>query len=74
MHAVYSPLDALALARSDRRSTVVFLGVGFETTAPGVARTLKWAGMDRVSNFLVLSAHKTMPQAMKALVEGQEPT
>ncbi len=73
VHAVYSPLDALALARSDRRSTVVFLGVGFETTAPGVARTLKWAGMDRVSNFLVLSAHKTMPQAMKALVEGQRP-
>jgi hydrogenase expression/formation protein HypD len=70
---VYSPLDALESARRDPASTAVFLGVGFETTVPAVARTLRAARDQGVANFLVLSAHKTMPRAMEALV-GDEKT
>jgi hydrogenase expression/formation protein HypD len=69
---VYSPTDALAMARQDASRLVVFLAVGFETTAPGVAVTLRAAWEEGVSNYLVLSAHKTMPRAMEALVTGGE--
>jgi len=67
---VYAPADALAYAGAERSQTVVFLGVGFETTAPGVALTLRAAREEAVSNYLVLCAHKTMPHAMEALVTG----
>ncbi|MCL5734544.1 MAG: hydrogenase formation protein HypD [Actinobacteria bacterium] len=69
---VYAPADALAFAREHASQTVVFLGVGFETTAPGVALTLRAARDDNVSNYLVLCAHKTMPRAMEALVAGND--
>ena len=69
---VYAPADALAYARSDASRTVVFLAVGFETTAPGVALTLKAAKEERVSNYLVLCAHRTMPRAMEALVADHD--
>ncbi len=65
---VYSPEDALALAEKTPAREVVFLGVGFETTAPGVAWTIKEARRKNVRNFSVLCAHKTMPQAMRALL------
>lgn len=68
VEVVYAPADALAYARSDASRIVVFLAVGFETTAPGVALTLKAAREEGVSNYLVLCAHKTMPRAMAALV------
>ena len=70
MQVVYSAADALALARNDPSRIVVFLGVGFETTTPGVALTIATAGREGISNYLVLSAHKTMPRAMEALVAG----
>lgn len=72
VEVVYAPGDALARARADSSRTVVFLAVGFETTAPGVALTLKAARDDRLANYLVLSAHKTMPRAMEALVADQD--
>jgi hydrogenase expression/formation protein HypD len=65
---VYSPSDALVLARECPSKKVVFLGVGFETTAPTVAWAIWRAARDDVRNFSVLCAHKTMPRAMDALV------
>jgi hydrogenase expression/formation protein HypD len=72
VRVVYSPSDALEVARSDPSQTVVFLGVGFETTVPTVALTLQAAHEEKTENFTVLTAHKTMPRAMEALVEGGE--
>ena len=65
---VYSPRDAVAVARAEPEREVVFLGVGFETTAPTVAAAILEAKRSGVKNFSVLCAHKTMPQAMRALV------
>jgi hydrogenase expression/formation protein HypD len=70
VRVVYSPIDALALAKAESARTVVFLAVGFETTTPAVALTVKAAREQGVSNYLVLAAHKTMPGAMEALVRG----
>jgi hydrogenase expression/formation protein HypD len=69
---VYSPLDALALARRNPARPVVFLGVGFETTAPGVAAALLQAEDEGVSNFNVLSLHKLTPPAMRAILDAGE--
>jgi hydrogenase expression/formation protein HypD len=60
------------LARENPDKQVVFLGVGFETTAPTVAWTIKKASQDGVMNFSALCAHKTMPFAMEALLKDQE--
>lgn len=68
---VYSPTDALTLARQHPSRHVVFLGVGFETTAPTVAFNIWMAARDGVTNFHVLCAHKTMPRAMEALLKDQ---
>jgi hydrogenase expression/formation protein HypD len=65
---VYSPSDALALARDNPDDTVVFIGVGFETTAPGMAATVKMARAEGLSNFKVLSFHKLVPPALEALL------
>lgn len=63
-----SPLDALELAQKERERQVVFLGVGFETTAPLTASTVERAKDLGLTNFSVLSGHKTMPQALRALL------
>ena len=67
---VLSPLDALELAQAQPRRQVVFFAVGFETTAPLTASTLELAYELGLSNFSVLSAHKTMPAALRALLGG----
>jgi hydrogenase expression/formation protein HypD len=72
VRVVYSPSDALELARSEPSRTVVFLAVGFETTAPTVALTVRAAREEGILNFMVLTAHKTMPRAMEALLQGGE--
>lgn len=69
---VYSPLDALQIAREHPAREVVFLGVGFETTAPGVAATLLEAERSAVHNFSVLSLHKLTPPAMRAILDAGE--
>lgn len=68
---VLSPLEALEIARMEKHRQIVFLGIGFETTAPGVAATIIAAGQAGIENFSVLSAHKIMPPAMKALTSGE---
>ncbi len=72
VQVVYSPLDALAMARQHPDLRVVFLGIGFETTAPTTAGALVAAARDGVKNFSVLSAHKTMPNALSALLTSGE--
>ena len=69
---VYSPLDGLALAEKHPERTVVFLGVGFETTAPTIAAALVTARRKGVTNFLVLCAHKTIPAPMAVLADDPE--
>jgi hydrogenase expression/formation protein HypD len=70
---VYSILDALTIAKNNRRKKVVFLGIGFETTAPASAAGILKARMAGLRNFYVYSAHKVMPPAMETLIdEGVE--
>ena len=66
---VYSPMDALTLAAANPRQTVVFLGIGFETTAPTVAATLSMAESRGLDNFTVFSLHKLVPPALRALLD-----
>lgn len=70
VRVVYSPLDALQIARDNPARPVVFLGVGFETTAPAVAATLLQAEAQGVPNFYLLSLHKLTPPAMRALLDA----
>ncbi|MEG0306382.1 MAG: hydrogenase formation protein HypD [Clostridium sp.] len=65
---VYSPLEALKIAKNNCDKEVVFLAVGFETTAPLIALTIKEARRNGINNFSVLHALKTMPNTMTALV------
>lgn len=68
----YSPMDAVTIARANRDKEVIFLGIGFETTAPLVAAAVLAARQQSLANFSVLSAHKTMPRAMQALLDADE--
>jgi hydrogenase expression/formation protein HypD len=68
VRVVYSPLEALELARENRQKRVVFYGVGFETTAPAVAATVIAARGEGLSNFSLLSLHKLIPPAIAALL------
>jgi hydrogenase expression/formation protein HypD len=68
VHVVYSPMDALDLARRDPAGTIVFLGVGFETTAPTVALAIDRAAEEGIRNFRVLAGHKLVPPALHALL------
>lgn len=68
IEVVYSPRDALALARRRPERRIVFLAVGFETTAPTIAAALAEAEAAGVRNFLVLPGNKVMPPPMRALV------
>jgi hydrogenase expression/formation protein HypD len=69
---VYSPRDALATAQRDPDRRIVFLAVGFETTAPTIAATISEAEASGVDNFIILPGNKVMPPPMRALVEDQE--
>ncbi len=68
---VFSTLDALAIAREHPDRQIVFLGVGFETTAPTVATAIKTAANERIPNFSVLCAHKLVMPALEALLAGE---
>ncbi len=72
VRVVYSPMDALEIARDNKDKKVVFLGVGFETTAPGTAACVEDAARGNVKNFFVLCAHKTMPAALEAIAGDAE--
>jgi hydrogenase expression/formation protein HypD len=66
---VLSALDSLEIARINPGKKIIFLGIGFETTAPGTAVTIKQAEKENINNFFLLSAHKLMPPAMEAIIK-----
>jgi hydrogenase expression/formation protein HypD len=66
---IYSVMEALEIARTNPEKQVIFLGIGFETTAPATAAAIVEAKKGNLTNFFVLSAHKVMPPVMKALSE-----
>lgn len=67
IRVVYSPLDALAAAGQMPDRQVVFLGIGFETTAPTVGATIQQAKEMGLANFSVLSLHKVVPPALEVI-------
>ena len=69
---VYSTLDALDIARRNPDRSVVFLGVGFETTAPTTAAALLHAEQEGLPNFYVLCLHKLTPPATRAILDAGE--
>jgi hydrogenase expression/formation protein HypD len=69
---VYSALDALAIARATPERPVVFLGVGFETTAPTIAAAILQADQEGLRHFSVLSLHKLTPPATRAILDAGE--
>ena len=69
---VYSSLDALSIARANSDRALVFLGIGFETTAPTVAATILQAQAEGLGNFSVLSLHKLTPPATQAILDAGE--
>jgi hydrogenase expression/formation protein HypD len=69
---VYSPLDALALARKNPDRDVVFFGLGFETTMPSTALTLLRAAEDGVGNFTIFCNHILVPPPIRALLQDKD--
>ena len=67
---VYSPVDALALAEKNPDKEVIFLGVGFETTAPGTAACILQAAQIKLKNFSVLCLLKNTEPALRTLIQG----
>jgi hydrogenase expression/formation protein HypD len=67
---VYSPLDAVTLARQNPEREVVFFAVGFETTAPANAMAVKHAKALGLTNFSVLASHVLVPPAMEAILSS----
>lgn len=69
---VYSPLDAVRIAKENPDKEIVFLAVGFETTAPTIALSVEIAKRESINNYSILQSIKTMPATMKALVLDEE--
>jgi hydrogenase expression/formation protein HypD len=72
VRVVYSPLDAVAIAAAEPGREIVFLGVGFETTAPAIAGAILAAREREVPNFSVLASIRTIPGAMAILAADPE--
>jgi hydrogenase expression/formation protein HypD len=66
---VFSGLDSLEIARCNPLKKVIFLGIGFETTAPGTAVTMMQAKEQDINNLLLLCAHKVMPPAIETIIK-----
>jgi hydrogenase expression/formation protein HypD len=71
IRVVLSSEDALQLAKDNPTKTVVFIAVGFETTTPATAVVIKEAAEQNIENFCILSGHKLVVPAMKALLGGK---
>jgi hydrogenase expression/formation protein HypD len=72
VRVVYSPFDAVEIARQEPDKQIVFFGVGFETTMPATALAILTAAAANLKNFSVFSVHKTMPAALRALLSSGE--
>ncbi|MEU8271467.1 hydrogenase formation protein HypD [Sphaerisporangium sp. NPDC049002] len=69
---VYSPLDALKIARENPGKQVVFMAIGFETTAPSTAMTVLRAAAEKIGNFSVFCNHVTIIPAIKAILDSPD--
>jgi len=69
---VYSPLDALKIAKDNPEKTVVFFAIGFETTAPANAMAVLQAQAQGLTNFAVLVSHVTVPAAIRTLMDSPD--
>lgn len=65
---IYSVIESITIAKQNPTKKIVFLGIGFETTAPASAIGILMAEKEKISNFFVFSSHKIMPPAMEALI------
>ncbi len=69
---VYSAQDAVYIARDNPDKSVIFIGIGFETTAPTIAASIIQAEQEGINNYYVLSLHKLCPPIMKAILDMGE--
>jgi len=69
---VYSPLEAVAIARSNPEREVVFFAVGFETTAPANALSVVLAEKEGIANYSMLVSHVLVPPAMEAILSDED--
>ncbi|MBA7675429.1 Hydrogenase maturation factor HypD [subsurface metagenome] len=69
---VYSTMDALKIAEDNPGKSVVFLGIGFETTAPTIAASILQAEENGIKNYYVLSLHKLCPPVIRAILDSGE--
>ncbi len=69
---VYSPLEAINIAKGNKDKNYVLIGIGFETTAPNLAYTLIKIKEENIKNLYFLSLHKLTPPAMKAILDRGE--
>ena len=69
VRVVYSVQDALGIAKDNPEKAIVFVGIGFETTAPTVAAALVAAETEGIKNFYILCLHKVCPPIMKAILD-----
>ncbi|MBI4978971.1 MAG: hydrogenase formation protein HypD [Spirochaetes bacterium] len=72
VRVVYSPSEALSIAADNPAKTVLFLGIGFETTAPLTAALIDEAAAKGMTNLVILPSHRIMPPAMQALVTADD--
>jgi hydrogenase expression/formation protein HypD len=72
VRTVYSAVDALEIAKANPKKSVVFLGIGFETTAPTIAASILQAEEKGIGNYSVLSLHKVCPPVIRALLDSGE--
>lgn len=69
---VYSPLDALPIAKENPDKEVVFFGIGFETTAPSTALTILQAAAEEINNFSIFANHVLVVPALEALLNNPD--
>jgi len=72
VRVVYSSLDALKIARDNPDKTVVFFGIGFETTAPANAMSVVQAKAQGIQNYAILVSHVTVPPAIRAIMDSPD--
>lgn len=70
----YSPLEAVETAAQNRNTQVIFIAIGFETTAPAIASTILQAAARQLNNFWVYPVLKLVPPAISALLQNGNPT
>lgn len=68
IRVIYSPIDIIEIARENIENEVVFLAIGFETTTPIIAETIRKAKSEKINNISFLVANKKMPQVLEKLV------